>query len=128
MPGGQGAYLLVLGLCLLGAGWLEYAFRTRVLRRWRRLLLTIGPIVAIFGAWDLYAIAADHWRFDPLSVTGITVGAGLPLEELLFFIIVPICVILAFEAVRADNGWAAGDEAEPAALAAGDETESENPG
>jgi hypothetical protein len=32
----------------------------------------------------------------------------MPLEELLFFLVVPVCGVLAFEAVRKVTGWDAG--------------------
>jgi hypothetical protein len=35
---------------------------------------------------------------------------GLPVEELLFFVVVPTCAVLAFEAVRRVKGWPGGDE------------------
>ena len=35
---------------------------------------------------------------------------NVPLEELLFFLVVPICSVLALEAVRAVRGGATGDE------------------
>jgi hypothetical protein len=30
---------------------------------------------------------------------------GVPVEELLFFVVVPTCAVLAFEAVRRVKGW-----------------------
>jgi lycopene cyclase domain-containing protein len=93
-------YLLVLGACLAGALWLEPALRVGVLRRWRRLLLTLLPVAAVFVLWDVAAIAAGHWDFDPAQTSGIVLPFGLPLEELLFFLVVPVCAILGFEAVR----------------------------
>jgi lycopene cyclase domain-containing protein len=104
------AYLGVLGGCLAGALWLEPLLRVNVLRRWRRLLLTLVPVVVVFVAWDLAAIAAGHWTFDPEQTTGIVFPGGLPLDEVLFFVVVPICAILGFEAVRAVRRWPAGDE------------------
>ena len=104
------AYLGVLGLCLAGTGWLEIVVRTRVYRRWRRLLLTIGPVLVLFFCWDVYAIARDHWTFDPGRTTGVVVPGGVPVEEVLFFVVVPVCAVLAFEAVRAVRGWPGGDE------------------
>ncbi len=103
-------YLAVLLGCLVGALWLEPVLRVNVLRRWRRLLLTLLPVAAVFVAWDLAAIAAGHWTFDPEQVTGVTLPGGLPVEELLFFLVVPVCAVLGFEAVRAVLGWRAGDE------------------
>lgn len=104
------AYLAVLVGCLAAALWLEPVLRVNVLRRWRRLLLTLLPVVVVFGAWDLAAIAAGHWSFDPAQTVGVWLPGGLPLEELLFFVVVPLCTVLGFEAVRAVLRWPAGDE------------------
>ena len=103
------AYLLVLLACLVGTAPLEVVLGTRVYARWRRLLLTLLPVVVVFVTWDVLAIRAGHWDYDPEQVTGISFG-GLPLEELLFFIVIPICAILTLEAVRAVKGWKVGDE------------------
>ncbi|OLB81213.1 MAG: lycopene cyclase [Actinobacteria bacterium 13_2_20CM_2_71_6] len=93
-------YLAALAGCLAGALWLEPVLKVGVLRRWRRLLLTLVPVVVVFGAWDLAAIAAHHWSYDPAQTTGIVLPGRLPLEELLFFVVVPLCAVLGFEAVR----------------------------
>ena len=93
-------YLAVLAGCLLGAAWLEPVLRVGVLRQWRRLLLTLVPVVLVFGGWDVAAIAAHHWSYDRAQTTGVLLPGRLPLEELLFFIVVPVCAILGFEAVR----------------------------
>ena len=93
-------YLAVLAGCLAGALWLEPALRVGVLRQWRRLLLTLAPVVLVFSGWDIAAIAAHHWSYDRAQTTGVLLPGRLPLDELLFFVVVPICAILGFEAVR----------------------------
>ena len=93
-------YLAVLTGCLAGALWLEPVLRVGVLRQWRRLLLTLAVVVLVFGAWDLAAIAAHQWWYDPGQTTGVVLPGRLPLEELLFFAVVPLCAILGYEAVR----------------------------
>jgi lycopene cyclase domain-containing protein len=93
-------YLAVLAGCLVGALWLEPVLRVGVLRQWRRLLLTIAPLVLVFGGWDVAAIAAHHWSYDRAQTTGVLLPGRLPLEELLFFVVVPLCAILGYEAVR----------------------------
>ncbi|HEX6968533.1 MAG TPA: lycopene cyclase domain-containing protein [Micromonosporaceae bacterium] len=103
-------YLAVLAGCLAAALWLEPVLRVNVLRRRRRLLLTLLPVVVLFVGWDLAAIAAGHWSFDPAQTLGVRLPGDLPLEELLFFLVVPVCTVLGFEAVRAVLGWSAGDE------------------
>ena len=103
------SYLLVLLGCLVSAIWLEPVLKVNVLRRWRRLLLTLLPVVVVFVLWDLGAIAAGHWTFDPEQTTGILLPGGLPLDEVLFFVVVPVCAVLGFEAVRAVLRRPAGD-------------------
>jgi lycopene cyclase domain-containing protein len=93
-------YLAVLAGCLLGAVWLEPVLRVGVLRQWRRLLLTLVPVVLVFGGWDMAAIAAHHWSYDRAQTTGVLLPGRLPLEELVFFVVIPVCAILGFEAVR----------------------------
>jgi lycopene cyclase domain-containing protein len=93
-------YLAVLAGCLLAAVWLEPVLRVGVLRQWRRLLLTVVPVVLVFGGWDMAAIAARHWSYDRAQTTGVLLPGRLPLEELVFFAVIPVCAILGFEAVR----------------------------
>jgi lycopene cyclase domain-containing protein len=88
----------------------ELLLRTRVYARWRRLLLTLLPVLAVFLAWDTYATSRGQWGFDPAQLLGIELPGGLPLEELLFFLVIPVASILTLEAVRAVRGWHVGDE------------------
>lgn len=104
-------YLSVLVGCLAAALWLEPVLRVGVLRRWRRLALTVLPVAAVFLAWDLAAISAGHWTFDPAQTLRVRLPGGLPVEELLFFLVVPVCAVLGFEAVRTVlSSRRAGDE------------------
>lgn len=102
-------YLAVLAACVLGTLPLELVLRTRVYARPLRLLLTLLPVLVVFVVWDLLAIRAGHWAYDPEQTTGIRLG-DLPLEELAFFVVIPICAVLTLEAVRAVKGWRVGDE------------------
>lgn len=103
------AYLAVLVFVLLTTLPLELVLGVRVWRRPLRLTLTVLPVAVVFVIWDLYAIDSQHWFFDPDQMTGITFGI-LPLEELLFFIVVPIAAVMTLEAVRVVRRWPVGDE------------------
>ncbi len=98
-------YLTVLAGCLLGTLPLELVLRVRVYARWRRLLLTLVPVLVVFLAWDLYAITRRQWSYDPAQLVGVVLPGGLPLEELLFFLVIPACSILSLEAVSAVRRW-----------------------
>lgn len=93
-------YLALMAGCLLITLPLEFAFRARVWRRPRRLLAALAPTVAVFLIWDAYAVAQTHWFFNPRFVTGWVIPFQIPVEELVFFIVIPICGLLTFESVR----------------------------
>lgn len=92
-------YLILMGLCLLITLPLELVFGARVWRRPRRLLLALLPVVVIFCVWDVVAIGRDHWTYSPRYTTGWSLGS-LPVEELVFFLVIPMCGLLTLEAVR----------------------------
>lgn len=93
-------YLILMGLCVVLTLPLEFVFSARVWRRPRRLVRALWPVIVVFGGWDIWAVAADHWHFSRALTTGVDLPGGLPVEELVFFVIVPVCGILTFEAVR----------------------------
>jgi lycopene cyclase domain-containing protein len=90
-------YPAVLAGCLLATLPLEFVLRARVYRRPRRLLATLVPVLVVFVTWDAFAVHAGHWRYRHLL--GLRVG-NLPIEELAFFVVVPVCAVLTLEAVR----------------------------
>jgi len=110
---GHWSYLAVLAFIVLGTLWLEIVLRTHAFLRLRRLVLSVVPVVAVFVIWDVYAIAHKHWTFEASRVTGVNLPGHLPLEEVLFFVVIPLASILTFEAVRSARGWPAGDEEPP---------------
>jgi lycopene cyclase domain-containing protein len=96
---------------VIGSFWLEVIFKVRVLRRIKRALLSIIPVAIIFLAWDYYAVRSGHWFFDESQVVGIYGPSGIPVEEFLFFFIVPLAGLMTIEAVRAvKKHWIFGDE------------------
>ena len=100
------SYVAMLAFCLAGTLPLVPAFRLDVLRQPRRLVLTVLLAGMPFLLWDLYATHAGHWRFDADQTLPPRV-AGLPLEEVAFFVVIPLVSVLTFEAVKvARRRWA----------------------
>ena len=97
----QFTYLGILGACLLGTLPLEFLLHARVYARWPRLLMTLLPVVVVFAAWDEAEIHAGAWTYDPRYIVGLDLPGRLPVEELLFFAVIPLCALLTFEAVQA---------------------------
>ncbi|WP_067691217.1 lycopene cyclase domain-containing protein [Nocardia jejuensis] len=92
-------YLLALSACVLVTAPLEF-LGPGVYRRPRLLLGALWPAAALFVVWDLVAIAAGVWGFDPRFTLGVLLPGAMPLEELLFFLVVPVCGLLTFVAVE----------------------------
>lgn len=93
-------YLLLMGACLLITLPLEFVFRARVWRRPRRLLAAMWLPLVLFTIWDVVAIARDHWHYSEQYTTGWLLPLDFPVEELAFFLVIPICGLLTLEAVR----------------------------
>jgi lycopene cyclase domain-containing protein len=68
-------------------------------RHLKPLLFSLGLIVLVFGSWDVLATYRGHWYFAPQAVWPVRI-INLPLEELLFFVVIPFCCIFTWEALN----------------------------
>lgn len=92
-------YLLILAACLAVTLPLEPLLGLRVRHRVGRLAATVLPVAVVFAGWDLLAYRGGHWWFSDRYTLGPRL-AGLPAEEWLFFLVVPVCAVLAYESVN----------------------------
>ena len=92
-------YLALLALCLLATLPLEVILGARVYRRPVRLAVTLAIVAVSFSAFDAASIAMGWWRYASAYTTGILLPGRLPLEEFAFFLVIPICTILTYEAI-----------------------------
>jgi lycopene cyclase domain-containing protein len=89
-------YLGLLGLCVLVTLPLEIVGGARVYRRPGPLITAVIPVLVLFGGWDLLGARLGDWWYS----TRYTLGwrfLGLPVEEWLFFLVVPVCAVLSYE-------------------------------
>ena len=100
-------YLLLMAACLVVTLPLEVVLGARVWRRPRRLLAAVVPPALIFSLWDVAAIARHHWSYARRYVTGWDLPGHLPVEEVVFFVVIPVCALLTFEVVGRIGGRAA---------------------
>lgn len=105
---GHWTYAALLAGCLVVTAPLELVLGARVYARWRRFLLAVLPVFVVFVAWVLYAIDQGHWYYSARLTLDVRLPGGIPVEEVLFFVVVPLCSVLAFEAVRRVTKWDAG--------------------
>lgn len=93
-------YLTLMACCLVVTAPLE-RLGARVYRQPARLARAVLPVAAVFLAWDAIAVAAGVWSYNPRYVTGVRLPLRIPIEELLFFLVVPVCAILTYGCVQA---------------------------
>ena len=93
-------YLIVLGACLAITAPLEL-FGAGVYRQPLRMARAIVPVAVVFLIWDALAIAAHVWAYNPRYVTGFRLPGRIPIEEVLFFVVIPLCGLLTYNAVTA---------------------------
>lgn len=92
-------YLFLMALCLLVTLPLEL-LGARVWRQPKRLATTLAIVAIAFSLFDSVSIDQRLWTYATQFTTGIKLGGVLPIEEVAFFIVIPICALLTFETVR----------------------------
>jgi lycopene cyclase domain-containing protein len=93
-------YLLLMACCLVVTAPLEL-LGARAYRQPARLARAVTPVAVVFLVWDGIAITARVWTYNPRYVTGLRLPPGIPVEELVFFLVVPVCGILTYGCVQA---------------------------
>jgi lycopene cyclase domain-containing protein len=91
-------YLVVLAACLAITAPLEI-FGAGVYRQCWRTARAVLPVALVFAVWDAVAIAAHIWTYNPRYISGLELPGSMPVEELLFFIVIPVCGLLTYSAV-----------------------------
>lgn len=92
-------YLTILILSLIIPFLASFWPPLHFYRNSKSLIISIFLIALMFGAWDILATARGHWTFNPNGVGRLRIF-NLPLEEVLFFIVIPFCCIFTWEAMN----------------------------
>ena len=67
-------------------------------KKWIPALLAILPVGIGFVLWDLWFVDLKVWHFNPEYLIGVGYK-GLPLEEYLFFLVVPWVCLFIYESI-----------------------------
>jgi lycopene cyclase domain-containing protein len=92
-------YFILLGVCLIIPLIKSFSPEIDFYSKPARLVLAILIPFFIFISWDIYATSKEHWYFNSNYITGISLF-GLPVEEIMFFIVIPFCGIFTWESVK----------------------------
>lgn len=93
-------YLLIDLVIVAGPLLFSFWRPVRYYRRWPALLFAVATAGTVYLAWDNWVTARGDWGFNPEYLLGIKIFA-LPLEEYLFFVVVPFSCIFIYEVLRA---------------------------
>ena len=92
-------YLMILIFSLAGPLALSFEKNLKLYSRWKYLLPAILITMFVFVVWDIIFTHNGYWFFNPIYNSGIYINK-LPLEEYLFFIIIPYACAFSFYAVQ----------------------------
>ncbi len=68
-------------------------------RLWSALFPAIVMMMLVFVSWDIIFTARGVWYFNHDYVAGYYI-MGLPVEEWLFFVVIPYCIVFSYEVIR----------------------------
>lgn len=93
-------YFAILAGSLLGPLALSFDSRVAFYKKWKYLFAAMLPPAIFYIAWDVYFTHRGVWSFNPAYISGIKLW-NLPVEEVLFFFVVPYCCMFIYECIRA---------------------------
>ena len=73
--------------------------RTRFYKKWKHIFPALLIVAAFFTVWDFFFTAWGVWKFNPDYVFGIY-SFNLPVEEWLFFVLIPYSCMFIHEALK----------------------------
>lgn len=68
-------------------------------KKWKYLFPAMIIPALFYISWDIFFTAKGIWSFNENYVLGIKL-VNLPLEEVLFFFVVPYCCVFIYECIR----------------------------
>ena len=92
-------YFSVLFFSFLFPFALSFDKKVAFYKSWKYLFSAISIVALLFIVWDFVFTHYGFWGFTDKYLNGIFLF-NLPLEEVLFFIIIPYCCIFIYEVVK----------------------------
>lgn len=96
----QCLYFWIDLLTLAGPLLLSFDKKVRFYKNWKALFLSIAFMMALFIPWDIIFTTKGIWGFNPCYLCGLEIG-HLPIEEWMFFIVVPYACVFIYECCKA---------------------------
>jgi lycopene cyclase domain-containing protein len=91
-------YFFILAASLAGPLALSFDKKVAYYKKWKYVFPAMLLPALFFLVWDELKTRAGVWSFSDEHITGITLSS-LPLEEVLFFFVVPYCCVFIYECI-----------------------------
>jgi lycopene cyclase domain-containing protein len=92
-------YFLILCCSLAGPLALSFDKKVAFYTKWKYLFPAMLLPALIYISWDIFFTAKNVWSFNNNYITGIKL-INLPIEEVLFFFVVPYSCVFIYECIR----------------------------
>jgi lycopene cyclase domain-containing protein len=92
-------YFLILAASLAGPLALSFDKKVAFYKKWKYLFPAMLLPALLYITWDIYFTAIGVWSFNENYITGVKL-INLPVEEVLFFFVVPYCCVFIYDCVR----------------------------
>ncbi len=96
----QYLYLWIDLFTLLGPLALSFDKKVAFYKKWKPLFISIAVMMCVFIPWDIAFTVNGIWGFNPDYLSGIEL-LHLPIEEWLFFVVVPYACVFIYECGKA---------------------------
>ena len=92
-------YFLILLCSILGPLALSFDKKVAFYKKWKHLFSAMILPAVFYIIWDMVFTKQGVWSFNENYITGIKLY-NLPIEEVLFFFVVPYCCVFIYACVR----------------------------
>ena len=91
-------YIILIAFTISGPFLLSFDKKVAFYKEWKHFFWAMLPTSLAYILWDVIATKTGVWKFNTEFLLGPFIG-NLPLEEYLFFIVIPMAAIMTIEGV-----------------------------
>ena len=92
-------YFILLAFTLSYPIAQSFERRIKLYTKFKYICISIFTILIVFIPWDIYFTQQDVWCFNSSYISGVNFF-NLPIEEALFFVIVPFACVFIYEVLN----------------------------
>ncbi|QQS64126.1 MAG: lycopene cyclase domain-containing protein [Chitinophagaceae bacterium] len=92
-------YFIILAASVAGPLLLSFDKKVTFYKKWKYLIPALIIPAVLYIIWDIIFTHLNIWHFNEKYISGLKI-INLPIEEVLFFFVVPYCCVFVYECIR----------------------------